>query len=170
MAIINKMLKATTNLIKSKALKNIVPLITHMHAWAERADAGNLCAMCTRWATHMHQAKTKQVAHAPVSYGQLKVWLWHWTNACKSAMIRAQPGPFGGGRPGGSMQVLPDLTGFASSMATKAGLVYENCTIMSKRRWQAQRSDMLHNLGSPIGTRGLSKGILHMICQNLMVQ
>ena len=43
MAIIKKMLEATMNVIKSRALKNIVPLITHMHAWAERADAGNPC-------------------------------------------------------------------------------------------------------------------------------
>ena len=35
--IIKKMLKAT-NVIKSEVLKTIVPLITHMHAWAERAD------------------------------------------------------------------------------------------------------------------------------------
>ena len=37
MAIIKKLLEATTNIIKSRALKNIAPLITHMHAWAERA-------------------------------------------------------------------------------------------------------------------------------------
>ena len=39
MTIIKKMLEATANVIKSRALKYIVPLITHMHAWAERADA-----------------------------------------------------------------------------------------------------------------------------------
>ena len=41
MTVIQKMLEAT-NVIKSRALKNIpvVPLIAHMHAWAERADAG----------------------------------------------------------------------------------------------------------------------------------
>ena len=32
MAIIKKMLEAMTNVIKSRALKNIVPLIAHMHA------------------------------------------------------------------------------------------------------------------------------------------
>ena len=48
------------------------------------------------------------------------------------------------------MQALPDLMRFASSMATIAGLVNEDCTIMSKRRWQAQRPDMLYNLGSPM--------------------
>ena len=55
------------------------------------------------------QPETKQAAHAPGTYGQLKVWLRHWTNACKPAMIRAQLGPFGGRRPRGSMQALPDL-------------------------------------------------------------
>ena len=39
MTIIKKGLEATTNVIKSRALKNIVPLITHMHAWAERKEA-----------------------------------------------------------------------------------------------------------------------------------
>ena len=39
MAIVKNMLEATTNVTKSEALKNIVPLITHMHAWAERAYA-----------------------------------------------------------------------------------------------------------------------------------
>ena len=42
-AIIKEMLEATTNVIKGRALKNIVPLITHMHARAKRADAGNPC-------------------------------------------------------------------------------------------------------------------------------
>ena len=42
MTIINKMLEAMTNVIKSKALK-VVPLITHMHAWAERAETGSPC-------------------------------------------------------------------------------------------------------------------------------
>ena len=50
MTIIKKMLAATTNVINFNdcqqlealpgALKNIVPFIAHMHAWAERADAG----------------------------------------------------------------------------------------------------------------------------------
>ena len=39
MTIIKKMLEATTSVIKSRALKDTVPLIAHMHAWAERADA-----------------------------------------------------------------------------------------------------------------------------------
>ena len=68
------------------------------------------------------------------------------------------------------VQATAPAAAFASSMATKAGLVYENCTIMSKRRWQAQRPDMLCNLGSPIGRRRLSKGILLIIRQNLTVQ
>ena len=32
MTIIKKMLKAKTNVIKSRHLKNVVPLIAHMHA------------------------------------------------------------------------------------------------------------------------------------------
>ena len=97
MAIVKKMLEATTNVTKSRALKTIVPLITHMHAWAERADAGNPCHAQTP--AHLNgrcvctKPETKQAAHAPVTYGQLK-WLWHRTNACKPAMIRAQLGPF----------------------------------------------------------------------------
>ena len=72
-----------------------------------------------------------------------------------------------------------DLARFASSMATNAGLVNEKCTIMSKRRWQAsglrpqvsvERPDMLDHLGSPIARKGLSKGILHIILQDLTVQ
>ena len=43
MAIIKEMLEATTDVIKSRALKKIVPLIFYMHARAERADAGNPC-------------------------------------------------------------------------------------------------------------------------------
>ena len=41
MTITKKMLEATTNVIKSMALETIVPLIAHMHARAEWADAGN---------------------------------------------------------------------------------------------------------------------------------
>ena len=177
MAIIKKLLEATTNVIKSRALKNIVPLITHMHARAERADAGN--PRHAQPPAHLNgqrirtKPETKQAAHAPVTHGQLKVWLRHRTNVCRPAMICAQLGPFGGRRPRGSMQTLPDLMRFASSMATTAGLFNENCTIMSKRRWQASSPDMLHNLGSPTGRRGLSKGvlhILHIISQNLTMQ
>ena len=40
MTVIKKMLEATTNFIKSRALKNIVPVIAHMHAWA---GEGNPC-------------------------------------------------------------------------------------------------------------------------------
>ena len=76
MATVKEMLKATTNVIKSRALKNIVPLITYMHARAERADAGNPChaqppahpngqRVCTK-------LETKQAPHIPVTYGQLK--------------------------------------------------------------------------------------------------
>ena len=39
----NMLLEARTNVIKSQALKNIVPLITHMYAWAERAAKRHLC-------------------------------------------------------------------------------------------------------------------------------
>ena len=115
-----------------------MPLITNMHALA---DVGN--PRHAQPPAHLNgqrictKPETKQAAHAPVTYGQLKVWLWHRTSACKPAMVRAQLGPFGGRRPRGSMQALSDLMRFASSMATKAGLVNENCTIMSKRRWQA---------------------------------
>ena len=41
MTIIKKMLEAKTNVTKSRALKNIVPLIAHMHAWKEGPNAGN---------------------------------------------------------------------------------------------------------------------------------
>ena len=66
MTIIRKMLEATTNVIKSRAFKSIVPLITHMHAWAERADAGNSCH--AQPPTHLNgpgvstKSKTKQAA------------------------------------------------------------------------------------------------------------
>ena len=40
--IIKKMLEATMIDIKSRALKNTVPPIAHMHAWAEKADADDL--------------------------------------------------------------------------------------------------------------------------------
>ena len=58
MAIIKKLLEATTNVIKSWTLKNIVPLITHMphDAWAERADAGNPChaqLMLAEWTSEI---------------------------------------------------------------------------------------------------------------------
>ena len=46
MTIIKKTLEAETNVITSRALKITVlsvPLIAHMHAWAERADAGIPC-------------------------------------------------------------------------------------------------------------------------------
>ena len=144
MTIIKKMLEDTTNVIKSRALKNIVPLIAHMHGWAERADAGNPCHKChAQPPANLNgqcvstEPKIEQAANTSVTQGQLKLRLWHRTNASKPTMICAQFRPCGGRRSRGSMQALPDLTRFASSMATKAGLVNENCTIMSKRRWQA---------------------------------
>ena len=41
--IIEKMLETTTNVLKSRVLKKLVPLITHMHAWAKMADARTPC-------------------------------------------------------------------------------------------------------------------------------
>ena len=41
MIVIKTMLETTTNVIKSKALRIIVPLIAHTHAWVERTDSGN---------------------------------------------------------------------------------------------------------------------------------
>ena len=116
----------------------------HPHACLvrERADAGNPCH--AQPPAHLNgqristKPEMKQAAHASVTFEQMKVWLWHRTNACKAAMIRARLGRFGGRSSRGSMQALPDLMRFASSMATKAGLVNENRFIMSKRRWQAQ--------------------------------
>ena len=102
--------KATTKIMKSRALKNIVPLITHMHAWAERADAGN--PGHSQPPAHLNgqrvctKPETKQAAHAPVTYRQLKVWLWHRTNACKPTMIRAQLGPLKGADLGPGSNVL----------------------------------------------------------------
>ena len=118
-----------------------------MHAWAERADAGNPChAQPPAHLNGQHlgtctKPKTKQAAHAPVTQGQLKylkVPLWHGTNARKPTIVCLKLHPFGGRRSRRSMQALPDLMRFASSMVRKAGLVNENCTAMSKRRWQAQ--------------------------------
>ena len=43
MTIIEKMLETETYVIKNRALKKIVPLIAHMHAWAEGANSGNPC-------------------------------------------------------------------------------------------------------------------------------
>ena len=97
----------------------------HSHAcWAERADNGNprhaqppahLNGQCVST-----KPIKKQVAHTSVTQGQLKVRLWHGINVRKPMMICAQFRPFGGHRSRGSMQALPDLTRFASSMATKA--------------------------------------------------
>ena len=84
MTIIKKMLEATTNVIKTWALKNIVPLIAHMHAWA---DAENPCH--AQPLAHLKgqsvspKQESEQATHASVTQGQLKVWLWHWTIACK---------------------------------------------------------------------------------------
>ena len=38
MTVTKKLLEAMTNIIKSRACNNTVPLITNMHAWAERAN------------------------------------------------------------------------------------------------------------------------------------
>ena len=43
MTIIEKMLEAKTNAMKSRALKNIMPLIAFMQALAEGANAANPC-------------------------------------------------------------------------------------------------------------------------------
>ena len=47
MVLIKKMLTAMANVIKSRVLINTVPLITHRHAWAGRADARNpgICSL-----------------------------------------------------------------------------------------------------------------------------
>ena len=139
--VIKNRLEATTDVSKSWAF-NIVPLFTHMHARAKRANSRNPGHV--QPPAHLNRQnmstkpKTKQAAQAPATERQLKVRLRHVINARKPTMIRAQIGPFGGCRPWGSMQALPGLMIFASSVTTKTGLVNENCAIMSKRRWQAQ--------------------------------
>ena len=111
--------------------------------------------------------KTKQAAHASVSEGQLEVWLWHSTQAHKPAMICAQLGPFGGCGLRASVQAPPEFMRFASSMETKTGRV----------KWELYHHEqkvlagpMLDNLDSPIGRRGPSKAILHIISQDLIVR
>ena len=71
MTIIKKMLEAMANVIKSRALKTIVPLIAHMHALAEMADAG-----LAQPPAHLNgqfvgtKPTTKQAAHASLTQGQ----------------------------------------------------------------------------------------------------
>ena len=85
MPIIKKFLEAETNVMKSRALKSIVPLIAHMHAWAKGANAGDPCH--AQPPAHLNgqrvstKPETKQAAHASVTQGQLKVRLWHRTDA-----------------------------------------------------------------------------------------
>ena len=91
-----------------------------------------------------HQAECASSGARILTQGQLKVWLWHWINVRKTAMIcgrsnfpflpsnvmyrNSRPprlGPFGKCRPRGSMEVLSDLMDFASSPAMNAGLFNE---------------------------------------------
>ena len=78
-SIIKEMLETTTNAIKSRALKNIVPLFAHMHAWAERADVGNPCH--AQPPVHLNgqcgsiKPKTEPTAHTSVTQREPKVRL-----------------------------------------------------------------------------------------------
>ena len=71
---------------------------------------------------------------------------------------------FRGCRPRGSMQALPKLIIpyfiVASSVVTNAGLVIETSDIMSKMSAGSRPGHAFDDLGSQIGTRGPSKGIL----------
>ena len=119
-----------------------MPLIAYMHAWAQRANAGNTshtqAPAHLNWQTVGTKPKPKQTAQAPITQGQVIVWLRHRPNARKPPVIRAQFCPLGRRRPRGNMQSLPDLMMLASELSTKAGLVNGNRAIMSKGCWQTQ--------------------------------
>ena len=71
-----------------------MPLITRMHTWAQRAGASKQSHAQPSAHLNGHHVstslkpKTKQAAHTSVAQGQLKLWLWHWTNARNLAIIR----------------------------------------------------------------------------------
>ena len=75
MTLMKKMLQATKNSIKSRALESILSLIIQMHAWAETANARNSCH--AQPAAHPDgqslstKPKTQQVAHASGTQGRL---------------------------------------------------------------------------------------------------
>ena len=76
------------------------------HACLGKEDRCTLChaqpAACLDGQSVSTKPNAEQAAHASVTSGQLKTWLWHWTNACQPAMIIPQVGPIGGCRPRGS--------------------------------------------------------------------
>ena len=115
------MLEATMNFIKSRALRTMVPLISHMHAWAEGADVLNPCHAQPSARLNEQSVSTKpKTSGACICHSGAAESMAHWTNAGTPAKTCAPHGPFGGRSPEGSMQALPDLMRFVSSMATKA--------------------------------------------------
>ena len=56
MIIIQKMLKARTNVMRSRTFANLVPLITHMQARAVKSDSRSLCEQDVHSFTSMTRA------------------------------------------------------------------------------------------------------------------
>lgn len=92
--------------------------------------------------------------------------------SAKPAAIYAQVATLEGADLGETMQALglPNLMIFPSSMVSISALVNGDCAITSKRSWDAQRQDMLDNLGSLLGPERPRKDILHIISWNFKIQ
>ena len=71
MTVIKKPGMADAHVIKCGAIKNRMPLIAYMHAWAQWANAGNTSHTQTpahlKWQTVGTKSKAKQTAHAPIN-------------------------------------------------------------------------------------------------------
>ena len=130
------------------ALKQTLPLITYFHAWAQRADVRNL-----------HNAQAKSEANGACScrpgaavsvdlaqFGPPEAMM---TGALQRTLARR--------RSRRSMQALPDLMMFASSMTMQAGLVREGCSIMSKECGQVHRPKCLPTWGTQLRKEGLAR-------------
>ena len=73
MTVIKNRLEATTDVSKSWALKNIVPLTTLMHARANSRNPGHVQPPAhLNWQNMSTKPKTKQAAQTPANQRQLK--------------------------------------------------------------------------------------------------
>ena len=100
MAVIEKAGMAATNFPKRGAVKNIMPLIVYMHAWAQRANAGNTSH--TQAPAHLNRQtvgikpKANQPAQAPITQGQVIKGLRDRPNAHKPPVVCAHFAPLEG--------------------------------------------------------------------------
>ena len=95
MTVIKKPEMPHVNVIKRRAVKNIMPLIAYKHAQAQQANAGKTSHSQARahlsWQSVGAKSKAKQTAQAPFTQGEMMVGLRHRPNARKSPVHSFAP-------------------------------------------------------------------------------